>query len=269
MFPKYKEIQIPILAELRARGGQASPSELYPTLARYFSLSKEALEERTPDAKGRSELKWNNMVRWARNDLRKAGYLISPRRGVWEITEAGVLYIDGIRNDPVVVKNNTLSDFESPDYKSNKRNVRVIDLETFNKSLVEASEIGDCGEKYVVKVEVEKLLDLGLEQLAKQVNQVSLENVAAGYDVLSFDEGGNEIYIEVKSTKSTYSSFELTSNELMVAKEKCESYWIYRVENALSAQDIRIAQKYHNPAKMIEEGSLKLTPSSYRVSLGE
>ncbi|MBD1996863.1 winged helix-turn-helix domain-containing protein [Leptolyngbya sp. FACHB-541] len=38
----------------------------------------------------RTEPQWQNEIRWARNDLRKSGYLdISAPRGVWKLTEQG------------------------------------------------------------------------------------------------------------------------------------------------------------------------------------
>ncbi len=51
MLPKYKEIRIPLLAELSSRGGESRPSDvdstgrtIYETLADYFNLSIEEVD---------------------------------------------------------------------------------------------------------------------------------------------------------------------------------------------------------------------------------
>ncbi len=41
-----------------------------------------------------NELKWSNFVRWARNKLKEIGYLEMPRRGIWQISDAGRAWLE-------------------------------------------------------------------------------------------------------------------------------------------------------------------------------
>ncbi|MCY9873209.1 DUF3427 domain-containing protein [Vibrio barjaei] len=92
--------------------------------------------------------------------------------------------------------------------------------------------LGLAGEKLVVQHEMQKLIDFGRSDLANKVEHVAKENDYAGYDVLSFDEHGNEKYIEVKTTKqSKGSAFFISRNEIEVSIEKGEQYWLFRVYN--------------------------------------
>ncbi|MGE8425014.1 MAG: DUF3883 domain-containing protein, partial [Sphingobacterium siyangense] len=53
-----------------------------------------------------------------------------------------------------------------------------------------------------------------------------------GYDVLSYDEQGNTIYIEVKTTKGNeLTPFYLSENELEFLKLNHFKYFIYRIYN--------------------------------------
>ncbi len=92
--------------------------------------------------------------------------------------------------------------------------------------------LGLAGEKLVIQHEMQKLIDFGRSDLANKVEHVAKENDYAGYDVLSFDEHGNEKYIEVKTTKqSKGSAFFISRNEIEVSIEKGEQYWLFRVYN--------------------------------------
>ncbi|TOA10961.1 DUF3427 domain-containing protein [Vibrio parahaemolyticus] len=92
--------------------------------------------------------------------------------------------------------------------------------------------LGLAGEKLVIQHEMQKLIDLGRSDLAYKVEHVAKENDYAGYDVLSFDEHGNEKYIEVKTTKqSKGTAFFISRNEVEVSVEKGDQYWLYRVYN--------------------------------------
>lgn len=260
MFPKYQEIQLPLLAELKKRGGKSRPSErnaegktLYDTLADIFDLSADLRLVNIFEKDGTPRSKWENMVRWARNDLRKSGCLISPNRGIWEITDSGKEMLEE-NNDEKIGESVFVPElFVSP--------------EKFNSLKAKAEEIGRLGESYVYEREKQKLFNCGKIDLANKVKMISHENVAAGYDVLSFDADGQEKYIEVKTTVGTGGSFEFTSNELAVAKKLRDNYWIYRVTRIRSKSPE--IQEIQNPAKLIELHMLILKPTSFTVMKSE
>jgi len=93
-------------------------------------------------------------------------------------------------------------------------------------------EIGQKGEIYVADYEKKYLTQHNRPDLAEKVIRVSETDVGAGYDILSFDLDGREKYIEVKATTNpTNTGFEVTQNELNIAKEKGSQYWLYFVRN--------------------------------------
>lgn len=95
---------------------------------------------------------------------------------------------------------------------------------------IKNANIGLQGEEFVFAYEVEKLILLNRNDLAERVYHVSkAEGDGKGYDITSFNEQGEEIYIEVKTTTgSIYTQFFLSANELNVL-DKTANYSIYRV----------------------------------------
>ena len=97
------------------------------------------------------------------------------------------------------------------------------------------SKYGLCGENSVIEHERKRLNKLGRLDLANQVEQVSLHDDGAGYDIKSFDvidASGNykNRYIEVKTTPSNLQDgFYISSNELTFAKEHKDGYYLYRI----------------------------------------
>jgi restriction system protein len=82
----------PLLDAMREKGGQARPREIYDTIARRLNLSE---EERTVTNKN-GYPRFENQIAWARSYLVKTGYLDSPSRGVWRLTDKGKeAYLDG------------------------------------------------------------------------------------------------------------------------------------------------------------------------------
>ena len=92
----------------------------------------------------------------------------------------------------------------------------------FDKELYEKKLRGELAEKYVLKHEIEKLKDLNFNPIRQSVDDVGL-----GYDILSFDINGNEIFIEVKSINNN--KFYWSENEIKVSKKLKKQYFIYCV----------------------------------------
>jgi hypothetical protein len=130
------------------------------------------------------------------------------------------------------------------DITINKISVEELNITTstfsFNPSITnhvqnnkEKKRIGDLGELFVVQLEKDKLKKANKPQLAKKVaHHAKDQGDGLGYDVLSFDEQGNEMFIEVKATKSNKNTpFFITRNELERSKKEQEKYFVYRVYN--------------------------------------
>ena len=93
----------------------------------------------------------------------------------------------------------------------------------------ENKKLGDEGEQLVETYEKEKLSGTGLES---RVKRISILDDTAGYDIRSFERTGEEIWIEVKTTRAGLSrQFYISSNEYEVSKEKSSKYRLYRLFN--------------------------------------
>ena len=122
-------------------------------------------------------------------------------------------------------------------------------------------QLGKAGEEFVVDLERRRLAAGDRPDLANKVRWVAMEDGdGAGYDVLSFDLGGKERLIEVKTTNGAPKTpFFMTRNEMAVAGERAEHWHLYRVH--LFAQQPKIFT-----VRPPLEGMLNLNPETWRAS---
>tara|TARA_B100000989_G_scaffold292385_1_gene268230 strand:+ start:163 stop:1404 length:1242 start_codon:yes stop_codon:yes gene_type:complete len=164
-------------------------------------------------------------------------------------------------------------DYEIPEYeptiKEAKEKVYSPKKSKNNKKNViptkPSKRVGRAGEEHVYNFEYKKLMDQGREDLAKQiVKQYEDLSFFPGYDIKSFNEDGEEIYIEVKSTVSKGKDyFEISDNEVLAAKSLKDSYFIYQVTDALA--NPRISARVRNPMKYVEENKILLESWIYKM----
>jgi len=103
-----------------------------------------------------------------------------------------------------------------------------VDID-FSARAKEQKDLGDAGEELVKRYEKERLK---AKNMHAESLLVAIVKDGLGYDVLSFDDNGNEKYIEVKTTTgSAINPFYLTENEFAFMKSHVISYSIYRVYN--------------------------------------
>lgn len=126
-------------------------------------------------------------------------------------------------------------------------------------------QIGELGEQFIFSQEREKVKRYHLPG-NKKVAWVSRDKGdGLGFDILSYDAEGNEMYIEVKTTPGTEdASFFISANELEKSKLYAENYYLYRVYEF----DMKNVQGKYS----VRKGSLEdlcLVPQTYRVDLKE
>lgn len=131
----------------------------------------------------------------------------------------------------------------------------------FVQKAVSQKNVGQAGEEFVYQYEREKVSKYKLPK-TKQVRWVSkLDGDGLGYDILSFDKMGREIYIEVKATEgSENGTLFITANELEMSELYPEQYRLYRV------YDLDVANLTGKIS--IREGSLKelcISAQTYKV----
>lgn len=102
----------------------------------------------------------------------------------------------------------------------------------------------------------------GRADLAERVVWASQEiGDGLGYDIISFSAAEDELLIEVKTTQGgSATPFFLSSNEVVVSRDKADQYLLYRVF------DFSKAPKLFVLAGSLEE-TLDLQATSYRARL--
>lgn len=103
----------------------------------------------------------------------------------------------------------------------------------FIQNNIDNKRIGDLGELWVLKYEIEKLRQTGQHNLIDKIKYTAKdEGDGTGYDIQSFDRNGQKIYIEVKTTKGgKNSTFYVTRTELERSKIEKENFYLYRLYN--------------------------------------
>ena len=84
--PNLDQIRRPALKLLSERGTLTKVGEIFDLLAPEFNLSEEDRHEMLPSG---TQRKWNNRVNWSCFDLYKAKLLDRPKKGFYQINEAG------------------------------------------------------------------------------------------------------------------------------------------------------------------------------------
>lgn len=123
---------------------------------------------------------------------------------------------------------------------------------------------GDFGELFVLEYEKVKVRSYGLK--TKKVKWVSKTlGDGLGYDILSYDKDGNELFIEVKTTCGNIDSeFYITENELQCSIEASDKFRLYRV--------YKFDKKAFKGNIAFCKGSLKdlcISPQIYSVKLSD
>lgn len=92
----------------------------------------------------------------------------------------------------------------------------------------ENKRIGDLGELLVLQYEQERLKLFGVKKMPEHKSKS--EGDGLGYDILSYNEKGTEIFIEVKTTiHASNTPFFITRNELERSKRDSGKYFLYRL----------------------------------------
>lgn len=129
---------------------------------------------------------------------------------------------------------------------------------------IDNKRIGDLGELWVLDVEKKKLKNADKHKLAEKVKHVAKDKGdGLGFDILSYDINGKEIYIEVKTTKgNAHSTFFISRNELEKSKKEREAFYLYRV--------FKYNEETDNAELLIIKGDLTNlceVPLTYKVNI--
>ncbi len=139
-----------------------------------------------------------------------------------------------------------------------RKDFKGVDID-FQGKAKEQKDLGDKGELLVQYREVEFLKEINLHDKAALVHIVK---DGKGYDVYSFDESGNEKFIEVKTTTGNeYAPFYLSENEVDFMRLNTSQYSIYRVYNF--DEENNFGEFYELCGDI--ENQLLMKPTQYKV----
>lgn len=127
----------------------------------------------------------------------------------------------------------------------------------------EKKRIGDLGELLVLQHEQEKLKSLGIKKVPEHISKS--EGDGLGYDILSYDENGKQIFIEVKTTSNGVNTpFYITLNELEKSKQDSCNFFLYRLYDF---DDTDNSAKYYKQKGNLTD--LCVNPILYRAIVEE
>ena len=160
--------------------------------------------------------------------------------------------------------------FEPRIFKKRKLSAGTSGSNISRRYSKKSDKVGKLGEEIVLDFERMKLADANRDDLAAKVNwhREDATNRTPGWDISSYDENGQEIYIEVKSSEGKrINDVELTINEWVQAEENLENgkYRVYLVSDVFSNPVIEIIE---NPALMVKNEAFTLNIVRYQLELG-
>ncbi len=173
----------------------------------YFVLLKQYLQNFTLDKDNKFRFKPDKYFNYQTSDTRN--FLIS-------------LGIIKNENDEYIILNNEILN------KIKKQKKSPLKLKEELKS---KEQLGQDAEKLVYENEVLKVKKI--DKTLKVVH-IALEDVSAGYDIQSYNENREKIYIEVKAVSKTNYQFHLSPNEYNISKIYNHNYYLYLLPVDLS-----------------------------------
>lgn len=151
--------------------------------------------------------------------------------GMW-ITDFGIAARASISDRLWAVAPRYESRFLKGVGKANKHPRRAKSAEKLASELEMKARLGEAAEEWVLEYERQRLSG---HPLQGQIRRVSIDDVAAGYDIVSFASPASlqhDLFIEVKSHGAT-KLFHWSRNEIAVAREFGESYALYLIDRHL------------------------------------
>lgn len=144
------------------------------------------------------------------------------------------------------------------------RRGRGVSASAFGRMLRAMEQAGAQAEKHVLDAERRRLRALNRHGLAERVKWTSQENVAAGFDVESFEGNGTRRYIEVKSNVSGSLRFVMTKNEWRTAQRLKSRYWVYVVTDVWGSPMVHHIQ---DPVAVEAAGGLTKRPRDWAIEI--
>jgi hypothetical protein len=176
--------------------------------------------------------------------------------------------VEAVAEPAAAIRTIQVYDFEARPQRATNGKEGTVARARDRRYSPESRKVGEAGERVVLRYERDRLVSLGRQDLADRIRWHGQQREFCGWDITSFDDDGNEFYIEVKaSIGKTISCVNLTVNEWDAACDASRRarYYIYLVTCAISATP-RI-ERLKNPASCVEGGQLQCEAIVYELQL--
>jgi Domain of unknown function (DUF3883) len=124
-------------------------------------------------------------------------------------------------------------------------------------------EIGQRGEEIIFLQEIERIKRWGYPR--SRVVWIARENPLADYDILSVDENGRDLWLEVKSTTGRHGHFQWSIAEFKRAIQEREQYILWRVYEVNTIYPS--IKPFRDPVGMIIHQSIQLDIASLSAEI--
>ena len=176
------------------------------------------------------------------------------------VVEIGLVESYGNRLEVNKSKSTLVSKIKNRSYVTEDDIVRNLDKQR---------RVGSDAEKYTVDYEKKRLISASFPDMALGVQKISDVDPYAGYDILSFNGGGQSYVhnrrIEVKGTSTNINRFYWSRNEINVARKYGNEYWIYFWKN-VGKSNYQVPKMIHNPyRRFFTQNEGKKEPVSYEL----
>ena len=146
--------------------------------------------------------------------------------------------------------------------------VMVITPEAFEKLEAAKKEIANIAEEYVLQNERNRLSSIDAVEQSKRVDHVALKNVAAGYDIASFNDKNSknhDRFIEVKAGKPTPTNYFFSRHEFETARRLRNRYYIYYV--CIKDKKPKELYVFQNPIEgIMKDPKFEIRTNTYEIS---
>ena len=115
-------------------------------------------------------------------------------------------------------------------------------------------EVGQRGEELVFLLEKKRVKELGYD--ISRVIWTSRDDLGSDYDILSVDDNGQDLWIEVKSTSGTHGHFRWSKGEFEKAVRERNQYILLRVYQADTVHPVAVP--FRDPVGQLLAGDMHL-----------
>lgn len=178
---------------------------------------------------------------------------LSGKKKINDIDLIKVNFFEQDLKDKINISNSTFENLR----KKIKFPTNYIELHKFQ------IHIGELGEKFVYEYERERLIKAN-SNFAEMVDATPANNPINGFDILSYTENGEKIFIEVKATTDNINTpFYMSQHELDTAKSFWNTEKIYQIHRIYNIMDDDVLKIGHVIYDSLDNLNLKET--TYRV----